>query len=231
MRVNSWRAACGAAVPLLAATTMAAHAGGHFEVDDAGTLNAGECHAELWASHGQKSDVNLYHVGPSCGVGVVELGLNWDQTRGIRTNTLGPQVKWTFFGREAEAPLSAALSGGTQYDLRNNGAWGGQALLAVSWQALSSVQVNGNLGADWATISGERTGRGGLQVQWAVLPVFTLIAERNKSFSQWGSRLGFSWQLLPQTSIDFSVARLGLFGGETVYTVGLNQVFDFGGKR
>ena len=230
MRVNSWRGRWGAAVPLLAAT-MAAHAGGHFEVDDAGTLASGECQAELWASHGQKSNVNLYHVGPSCGVGGVELGLNWDQTRGIRTITLGPQVKWTFFGREAESPLSAALSAGTQYDLRNDGQWGGQGLLAVSWQALPPVQVNANLGTDWVTVSGERTGRGGLQVQWAVRPDFTLVAERNKSFTQWGSRLGFSWQVLPQTSIDFSVARLGLLGGETAYTVGLNQVFDFRARR
>lgn len=230
MRANPWQARLGAAVPMLAAT-MAAHAGGHFEVDDAGTLNAGECQVELWGGHARRSDIDFYHVGPACGVGVVELGLNLDTSRGVRSDQAGPQLKWTFLGREADSILSAAASAGTQYDVRNGGQWGGQGLLALSWQALAPLQVNANLGVDWATRSGERYSRGGLQLQWAVRPEFTLIAERNHSFSQWGTRLGFSWQLRTTTSIDFSVARLGLGGGETVYTVGLNQTFDLGGKR
>ncbi|WP_139237543.1 hypothetical protein [Variovorax sp. OV329] len=228
--MNPWPARFGVAVPMLA-VTMAAHAGGHFEVDDAGTLNAGECQVELWGGHGRKTDINFYHAGPSCGVGVVELGLNWDITRGVRTNLLGPQAKWTFFGREPDSVVSAAVSAGAQYDVHHGGQWGGQGLLALSWQALAPLQVNANLGVDWATEGGDRYSRGGLQVQWAVRPDFTLIAERNHSFSQWGTRVGFSWQVSTQTSIDFSIAHLGLAGGEWVYTVGLNQAFDFGGKR
>lgn len=230
MRAKSCLGRLAAVLPILGCAA-AAHAGGHFEVDDAGTLDAGDCQVELWASHGQKTDVNLYHVGPSCGVGAVELGLNWDVTRGVRSNIFGPQVKWTFFGRDADSVLSAAVSAGTQYDIRNGGQWGGQALLALSWQVLAPLQVNANLGTDWVTGSGDRYARGGLQVQWAVRPDFTLIAERNHSFSQWGTRLGFSWQVRTHTSIDFSVARLGLGGGETVYTVGLNQLFDFAALR
>ena len=214
------------------AGAAAAHAGGHFEVDDAGTLDAGQCQVELWGSHGQRSDVNLYHVGPACGVGVVELGLNMDAVRGnARADLLGPQVKWTFFGREANAPLSAAVSTGAQMDVRGGGRWGGQGLLALTWQAMEPLAFNANLGADWTPGDGTRTSRGGLQVQWSVRPDLALIAERNRSFSQWGTRVGFSWQAAPQTSIDFSVARLGLGGGETVYTLGLNQVFDLRGRR
>ena len=231
MRAISWRRRLPAAVALLAGA-MAAHAGGHFEVDDAGTLNAGQCQVELWGGHGRSTGVNFFHVGPSCGVGQVELGLNWDYAKtDPPANFLGPQVKWTFFGREADAPLSAAVSAGPQYDVRNNGRWGGQTLLALSWQVAAPLQLNANLGTDWLPVSGERLSRGGVQVQWAVHPEFTLIAERNHSFSQWGTRVGFSWQVHPNTSIDFSVARLGLAGGETVYTVGLNQVFDLPGKR
>jgi hypothetical protein len=220
-----------AALPALIAT-VAAHAGGHFEVDDAGTLSAGECQVELWGGHAQRSDINFYHVGPSCGVGMVELGLNWEATRNnFKSSLLGPQLKWTFFGREANAPLSAALAAGTLYDVRNGGSWGGQTLLALSWQVTAPLVLNANLGTDWTPGEGERTARGGVQIQWALRPDFTLIVERNHSFSQWGTRTGFSWQLSPQTSVDFSVARLGAGGGETLYTVGLNQLFELGGKR
>lgn len=216
----------------MVAAAVCAHAGGHFEVDDAGTLSAGECQVELWGGHASRSNVNFAHVGPSCGVGVVELGLNWDYTRTRPdTNLLGPQVKWTFFGREADAPLSAALEGGAQYETRDGGRWGGQALAVVSWQVLEPVQINANLGADWAPSNGRQYSRGGLQVQWAVVPDFTLIAERNHSFAQWGTRLGFSWQVRPTTSIDFSVARIGYAGGDTVYTVGVNHQFDFKGGK
>lgn len=231
MPEKTWRGRGPAAWALLAGAA-AAHAGGHFEVDDAGTLDAGQCQVEFWGSHGQRSGVNLYHVGPACGVGVVELGFNADAVRGnARADLLGPQLKWTFFGREANAPLSAAVSAGAQKDVTGGGRWGGQGLLAVTWQALGPLAFNANLGADWAPVDGARTSRGGLQVQWNVRPDLALIAERNRSFSQWGSRLGLSWQLAPQTSIDASVARLGLGGGETVYTLGLNQVFDLGGRR
>lgn len=214
------------------AVTAAARAGGHFEVDDAGTLDAGQCQLELWDSHGRRSNTNLAHVGPACGVGMVELGLNMDAVRGgARADLLGPQAKWTFFGREANAPLSAAMSAGAQKDVRGGGRWGGQGLLALTWQALEPLAFNANLGADWLPGDGTRTSRGGLQLQWNVRPELALIAERNHSFSQWGTRVGFSWQVAPQTSIDASVARLGLGGGETVYTLGLNQVFDLRGRR
>jgi len=231
MRMKSW---CGRLPVALAwcIGAVAAHAGGHFEVDDAGTLDAGQCQVELWGSHAQRSDVNLLHVGPACGVGGVELGFNADAVRNnLKADLLGPQVKWTFLGRDGNGPLSTAVSAGVQKDVRNGGRWGGQGLLALSWQVVEAFVLNANLGADWEPGDGARTSRGGLQVQWSVLPTLSLIAERNHSFSQWGTRVGFSWQLAPKTSIDFSMARLGLGGGETVYTVGLNQVFDCCGSR
>lgn len=225
-----WKGWPLAALPMLA-WAAAAHAGGHFEVDDAGTLDAGQCQVELWGSHGQRSGANLWHVGPSCGVGMIELGINADATQGkVQADLLGPQVKWTFFGREANAPVSAAVSGGAQKDVRNGGRWGGQGLLALSWQALEPLVFNANVGGDWAPVDGARSSRGGLQIQWTVRPDLALIAERNRSFSQWGNRVGFGWQVAPRTSIDFSVARIGLGGGDTVYTVGVNQLLDFGGR-
>lgn len=232
MRMKHWRGQVPAALACLAGAA-AAHAGGHFEVDDAATLEAGQCQLELWGGHGQRSDVNFFHVGPSCGVGPVELGLNADAARrAVKADLVGPQAKWTFFGRDGDAPLSAAVSAGAQKDVRHGGRWGGQGLLALTWQALEPLAFNANVGVDWAPVDGARSSRGGLQIQWALRSEFLLIAERNHSVSQWGTRVGFSWQLAQKTSIDFSVARLQLGGGETVYTVGLNQLFDLGvGKR
>jgi len=212
---------------LLAGAPLA-HAGGHFDVDDAATLSAGECQVELWGEYVRQKRIDLYHVGPACGVGQVEVGLNWEFTQTDQVSHLiGPQLKWTFFGRESDAKLSAAIVAGAQYDARNGGRWGGQSLVVLSWQALEPLQFNANLGKDWTPGDGDRYARNGVQVQWAATADLTLVAERFHSFSQWGSRLGLNWQLNPRSSIDFSVARRGFDGGETVYTVGLNQMFDF----
>jgi len=229
---NSSRLIGWASVLAAAAGHAPSQAGGQFEVDDAGTQRAGECLVESWGGHARRSEIDFLHVGPACGVGAVELALNWDYARTQPdVHLLGPQIKWTFVGREDDAPLSMAVLAGAQHDLRDGGRWGGQGALILSWQVLAPLQFNANLGADWAAGDGERSVRGGVQLQWAVRPDFTLVAERNHSLSQWGTRAGFSWQAGPDTSIDFSVARLGLGGGETVFTVGLNQQFGMPGRR
>lgn len=219
-----WRAAC---VALCALAAIAAHAGGHFDVDDAAMLSPGECQYELWASRprGHASE-SFQHVGPSCRIGAVEWGLNADRSASADGTDLsvGPQLKWTFWGQDADAPLSAALAAGISRDVRHGGRAGGQLVVPLTWQATPQLALDVNVGSDWTAGTGERTRRLGLATQWSVNQAVALIAERNLAATQWTSRIGTRINLTPFTSVDLSVARTGPQGVRSVI-VGLNQVF------
>jgi hypothetical protein len=214
------------ALPWFAATAIA-HAGGHFDVDDAGTLDPGQCQFEIWAGRGGAEPITGYHFGPACRVGPIELGLNLDRfsVPGEFTYTLGPQAKWTFYGQGEESRLAAALSASLVFDVRRGGHEGGQIVLPVSWRPLDKLWVHANLGVDWAPGTGNRTGRGGVAGEWALNKQVSLIVERNRAFDIWVSRAGLRFSLSPTTSIDVSAARAGpdrTWGG----IVGINYEFS-----
>ncbi|MBU1359604.1 MAG: hypothetical protein KKC85_21730 [Gammaproteobacteria bacterium] len=189
-------------------------------------LDPGRCQIETWASRLRDQRATTWHLGPACRVGPVELGINFDRitAESLSAESLGPQLKWTFLGRHTDAPWSAALVAGATFDLPRSGRTGAQAYVPVSWRASESVLVNLNLGLDWATGSGERTGRGGLGVQWAWNDRVSLVAERHRAFGQWTSRLGGRIALSPNTSVDISVSRAAAPLSRAV-TVGLNHEF------
>lgn len=206
----------------------AAQAGGHFDVDDAGTLDPGRCQVEAWGGHATRQSIDFGHLGPACRVGPVELGLNLDMARAPadRLDLLGPQLKWTFLGQAADATFSAALSLGASANLSQGGGhWGGQWALPVSWKPLEPLQLNANVGQDWDPRDGTRTPRGGVGVDWAVHPQLTLVVERNRAFALWTTRAGLRWQINAGLSLDASVARIGTQGAR-LYILGLNQEFS-----
>lgn len=205
----------------------AALAGGHFDVDDAGTLAPGECQYELWGGHGKPRSIDFFHLGPACRVGAVELGLNLDLAQGTldRADLIGPQLKWNYFGQEEGAPLAAAIALGAVYDYRKDGRWGGQLLLPFTWQALDSLVLNANVGLDWLPVEGTRSGRGGLGIDWSFHPQLSLLAEHNRAFDLWTTRVGLRWSITPTISLDASVARVHS-EGVRLFTVGINQSFS-----
>jgi len=214
-------------VPLSLAAA-AAQAGGHFDVDDAGTLDPGQCQYELWGTRVRRAQTTLWHFGPACRVGPVEIGLNIDRisVAGDHLHALGPQLKWTFLGQASDARWSAAVSMGTITELpRRGGRTGGQFVVPVTWRATDSLQVHANLGGDWAAGTGARSGRGGLAGEWAVNDTVSLIAERNRAFGLWTSRIGARFSLTPLISIDVSAARTGPEGVRSV-SIGLNHEFS-----
>lgn len=83
-----------------------AWAAGHFDVDDAATLDPGQCQYETWWGRTGVEPVTGFHIGPACRIGPVELGLNLDRlsVQGLHSATGGPQLKWTFLGRRATRP-------------------------------------------------------------------------------------------------------------------------------
>lgn len=209
----------------LAAAT--AQAGGHFDVDDAGTLDPGQCQYEFWGTRVRSEHGTLWHLGPACRVGPFEIGLNIDRISisGDTVHALGPQVKWTFLGQGPEARWSAAVSVSLVSQLpRRGGRSGGQFVVPVTWRATDRLTVHANLGADWATGSGAHTGRGGLAGEWALNETLSLIAERNRAFGLWTSRVGARISITPLISIDLSAARTGPSGVRS-FTVGVNHEF------
>lgn len=211
---------------LLGLVAATARAGGHFDVDDAGTLDPGQCQYETWAGRIGSEPVRVFHLGPACRVGPVELGANIDRYSAPdgRTTTLGPQLKWTFLGQGAEARLAAAVSASTTFDLTHGGRAGGQLVIPVSWRAVDPLWIHANLGTDWATGTGTRTGRAGLAGEWALNDRVSLIVERNKSFELWTSRAGLRFSLTPLVSIDVSASRTGPQGVRG-FVIGLNHEF------
>jgi hypothetical protein len=163
---------------LAAAST---HAGGQFDVDDARILDPGHCQYELWMNRVPSEKATLWHLGPACRVGPIELGLNIDDLAvdGRHTQLAGPQLKWTFFGSAPEATLAAALALSAVFASPQGGHAGGQFVVPVTWQATDALQVNFNLGIDWLPGSGASTIRSGLNGEWALNDVLSLIAERN----------------------------------------------------
>ncbi|MET0543321.1 MAG: hypothetical protein ABWZ88_16360 [Variovorax sp.] len=211
-------------------TTAGAQAGGHFDVDDAGTLAPGQCQYELWGSRtGHDPAITGIHIGPACAVGPVEIGLGADRfsASGERTVAwVGPQAKWTFYGQGDNAALAAALSAGVVFDVTGGGRAGGQFALPVSWNALDNLQLSVNLGYDWLPGPGTRTGRGGAQAVWAVNDAVSLVAERNRAFGFWTSRLGARVNVTPTLSIDVSAGRIGTQSGNLrSVVIGVNQTF------
>lgn len=217
-----------AAAALLATS---AQAGGHFDVDDAGTLDPGQCQYEAWVSRvGKDPATTGLHLGPACRVGPVELGLNIDRfkTPGERATTfVGPQLKWTFYGQGANAPLAAALSASVVFDATHGGRAGGQLLLPVSWRVIEPLQIHANLGADWLPGTGVRTERYGLAGEWALHPAVSLIVERNRAFDLSTTRAGLRFSLTPLISLDLSAARIG-HGAQRqrAFVIGINHEFS-----
>ncbi|MDM0104992.1 hypothetical protein QTH97_08610 [Variovorax sp. J22R24] len=204
-----------------------ASAGGHFDVDDAFTLDPGQCQYEAWYGRFGSEPVTDIHLGPACRVGPVELSVNIDrysvpQLYGV---VLGPQVKWTWFGQGAESRLAAAVSVGLSADVTHGGYTGGQVVLPVSWRAFDSLWIHANIGADWSTVTGERTGRGGLQGEFALNDKWSLMFERFRAFGFWTSRVGARYSITPLISVDVTAARSDVVGSPRVYVIGLNHEF------
>lgn len=215
-----------AVLAAFAAMGSPATAGGHFDVDDAGTLDPGQCQYEAWAGHTTVKTVDFFHLGPACRVGPVELGLNYDYLGATqnRYDLLGPQAKWTFYGQGADAVLAAAVSVSAFHDLKQGGKWGGQWVVPVTWHVFAPLFFHANLGEDWTPDTGERSKRGGVAVEWTLTPKYTLIAEYNHAFGLDTSRAGLRYSITPLISIDVSAARIGT-QGEHSFVIGINHEF------
>lgn len=209
---------------LLFASAAACAMGGHFDVDDAGLLDPGQCQLEGWFVRAPATGASVVHLGSACRVGPVEAALNLERSgpADARRNTLGPQLKWA-----AALPGAAAVSAGIVAALACDTAHGGtpaRALyLPISWAATEAFALHMNLGADWGAANA-RTRRLGAAAEWAASERWSVLAERSRIGGGWSTRIGTRFAPHPALAIDLSVARAGPLGTR-VYGIGLSHDF------
>lgn len=206
----------------MALGASAAWAGGHYDVDDADTLDAGHCQYEGWGGRGPQGSPAFQHLGLACRIGVAELGLNADRSASPDARVWGPALKWRWLG-DAEQPLRSAVAFSAGRNERTGGKPSRQLLFPLTWQPLNSLMLHANLGADWAG-GAARTARRGLAAEWAVDEKVSLVLERNRASGAWTSRGGLRFTLTPALTLDLSAARAR--PGGSIYTVGLSQEFS-----
>ena len=225
--LDVWRRATGLLVIVIAATDAARAAGGHHAVDDAALLDPGQCQVEIWFDRDPGDDRALQHVGPTCRVGAVELGLNLDRLRMTaegRTTAVGPQLKWAL-------PLNATASVGAVLSATWQGRQGSAARFAgttvvvpITWQAADSLLVHLNVGHDFRRGSADET-RAGAALEWAPLNDWSFVAERFREggFNFW--RVGTRWVVSPVVNVDLGQARELAGSARPWWTLGMTWVF------
>ena len=203
-----------------------AWSGGHFDVDDAFTLDPGRCQYETWWARSKTDASHATHLGPACRIGPAEIGLGVDRVRGPDEpqNIISPQLKWTFIDAGNDGTVSAAIVMGFARDFAQHGKPGHQFLLPVSLRASNDLLIHVNLGTDWSTTEGVRSQRRGLAAEWAWTEQFTLISERNLASGRWTSGAGLRLAVAPLLSLDISLARSGPDSVRT-FVIGVNHEF------
>jgi hypothetical protein len=208
-----------AALLFALAACRAAAMGGHFEVDDAAVLAPGRCQVELWALRGEEA--RLGHVGPSCRVGPLELGVSFERVRGDEraANIVGAQMKWgTTLWPQIDAGLVVSALRDTTHDAELYTVY-----VPVSWSVNDAIALHANVGGDRSG-EGRRTSRLGIAGEWAIDERFALLAERFRLLDVIATRIGLRVALGEQASIDFSSARIS-GSGKRVWGLGLTVEF------
>jgi hypothetical protein len=203
----------------------AAHAaGGHFDVDDATLLAPRRCQVEAWWLRAPAANAGVWHLGPACRVGPVELGLNAERvaaTDGHR-DLVGPQLKWAT--NPALGPVALGIVAAAGFDVSHGGRTAWTIYAPLTWNAITDVlALNLNFGIDRGAV-GPRTRRVGASVEWVLNEKFTVLAERGRVGGEWASRLGARIALGDASSLDISAARAGP-QAVRVYAIGLNHEF------
>src|SRR5262245_39404354 len=210
-----------AATLVLAAFASSASAmGGHFDVADAAVLAPQRCQVDLWALRGEAA--RLWHIGPACRVGPVELGLTLDRLAqdSEHATVVGAQIKW------ATAWLPQVDVGVVASALHDTSRGGDlfSVYAPLTWSAQDAIQLHANVGAD-RNAQGHTTGRIGMAGEWAIDPRFTLLAERFRVFDLIATRVGVRIALGERARLYASGARLAGSGNQVW---GLGVTVDFG---
>jgi hypothetical protein len=210
--------------PALLASLAAHAAGGHHAVDDASILEPGQCQVESWADREAGGARSLQHIGPTCRVGGVELGLNVDRVRlaGAGTTTVSPQVKWAM---ALDQRFSTGLVLSTAWQDRAPRHVGSTLVVPFTWQAADTLLVHLNAGRDFHRHEAD-SARAGAALEWAPRADWSFVAERFHEGRADYWRAGARWVLTPAVNVDLSRARGLGAAAPAWWTLGLTWAFD-----
>ena len=210
--------------------TAAHAAGGHHAIDDAALLDEGQCSLEAWGERQHGGGRTLAHVGPSCRVGAVELGLNIDREKFSgqpHTTLVSPQLKWAVGLTEA---VSVGLVGSVGYITSPSTQRTGSTLVVpLTWRATPTLTAHANWGRDFVRSQPNKP-RGGVALEWAPIAEGSLVVERFLQSDVHSARLGARWAVAPGLSLDVSRARAFGSGQASTVTVGVNWEFERPGQ-
>ncbi len=136
-------------LPLLSLLAMPGHAGGHFDIDDAGTLDPGQCQYEVWGGRFGTARGHRLPPGPCMPGRAGRARLSTSTAPRCRASMPMASVRsssWTFTEQPDKTDLSAALFFSAVWDAPHGGRAGGQFVVPVTWHALDSLWINANLG-------------------------------------------------------------------------------------
>ena len=210
---------------LLMAVSGPALAGGHFTVDDAALLDPGQCQIDAWVEHESRADRRLAHVGPSCGLGPVEVGLGWDRSRIQAADAplaTGAYVKWAV-GLTDAVSLGAVVAGNWQAASPRHA--GTTLVIPVSWRIDDALQAHFNVGRDYVR-GGVHANRAGVAVEWRPATRWLVIAEQFRQSEASFARIGLRWEPTKALSIDLSRADRWSGPSSAWWTLGMSWALE-----
>ena len=147
----------------------------------------------------------LFHTGPGCRVGAVELGLSLDSSHSTTSGTMvmpGAQLKWA---RQMTDTVGVGLLLSTLLEDRSVRIAGNSLVVPVTWQPAAALLVHLNLGRDFRRGVSD-VAHAGNALEWAPGPAWSFIAERYRenAVSYW--RVGGRYALNSEAHLDFSRA-------------------------
>ena len=215
------------ALPVAIACVLASPAraaGGHHSVDDAAILDAGRCQVESWFERAQDVSARLWHLGSACRAGPFQVGVNLDAIHGAAEGAIDVaaiQVKWA---RPLSEQVAIGVVVATAWQDRAPHAVGSSIVIPLTWQPSDALRVHVNAGREFIHAAPDAN-RGGIAVEWAASPGWSLVAERFRELHADRWRAGARRSFGNSVSVDLSRAQ-GLGSAPTSWTLGVNWIFD-----
>jgi hypothetical protein len=212
------------AVGLLSAPQAMA-AGGHFAVDDANILEAGNCKVEGWLSSEDRGE-KLAHAGTGCRVGPIELTgsvIYAREVAGDSATGYGLQGKWA---TPVGPGFSAGLLVANSWQAHDHPPWaGGTVSTLFTWTPVDDLAFHLNIGRDYVN-RGRNMAHSGVAVEWSAKPGWLVVGERFVQLETQYLRAGLRWAANEALNVDFSRAYSlsGRFG--SIWTIGASWQFE-----
>ncbi len=198
-------------------------AGGHHAVDDASTLDPGQCQVEVWIE--QAPGRQLQHLGPACQAWGVEIGLNLERSATSAEPTLiskGLQLKWA---RELAPGFSLGAVWAAGWQSGSPRFAGHSLLIPLTWTPRDEMALHLNVGRDFPAQAASVT-HYGIAFEWQPDAHWQGLIEGWHDGRGAQGRGALRYLVNERVSVDISRARVLKAPGGSWWTLGLNWAFE-----